>query len=510
MGANVLMDRVADHYDENPEFRSALIWNLPEFEYPNWSHRTVGDVMKEIGKTHLTPWVGAKAVADSLGIEVPLKHQHYSEQVIRSLCEAHGWTPIGDGRVVQKDFGGGLLFAHFDERSRYLTLDRLALGGDMGFKDVVFDMDCRNVDVGVMAAAFNQKADSVYWVKRLEGLIQGSPVKPSEMGNTKDASLRIEAREMAFGDAEGALKLVAIVGTPETKPRLQAMRETVVEVLAPEVVELWAEVDVVDYQFIAHWGDDRRLEDAAISIAVNMGRDAGYKARVIEFAPEVAEAALTAYGLDQERILAKEVRKSAEMTEMQATRWEVFKNEQSGMVGLVDRWDSSASIIEFGGVPAIQAFAKECPEVPGSVINELLGRDGGWDVAMDAFYVNDGKNITLLNGKEAISLSIADSWCEAAQRTILLHSLHDAQVIAFSNGLPSSVVDTEDRLRLLVTAKVVGLTDRHVVMGLGRSALICAQTDLDRDVVKGELVSVVFEGGKGRVSPPAQARVVER
>ena len=160
-------------------------------------------------------------------------------------------------------------------------------------------------------------------------------------------------------------------------------------------------------------------------------------------------------------------------------------------------------------MPAIQAFANEHPEIPGTVINELLGRDGGWDVAMDAFYVNDGKNITLLNGKEAISLSVADSWCEAAQRSILQHSLHDAQIVAFSNGLPSSVVDVASPCKY-AAAKVVGLTKRHVVLGLGRAAIICAQADLDREVAKGEVVSVAFEGGKGRVSPPAQARVVER
>lgn len=51
------------------------------------------------------------------------------------------------------------------------------------------------------------------------------------------------------------------------------------------------------------------------------------------------------------------------------------------------------------------------------------------------------------------------------------------------------------------SGKVMGVTDCHVVLSLGRTALIVAQSDLDRVPEQGEEVAVTFKGGKGMVQP---------
>lgn len=515
MSANVLMDKVADHYDQNPEFASALNRFVPGFEYPDWSYRTIGEVIAEMGKTHLSPWVGVNTVADSLGIEVPLEHRHYSEQVIHNLRETHGWTVFADNRVVQKDFGGELLFAHFDDRGRYLNLDR-----GLAHEDVVFNMDCRGVDVGVMAAIFNQKAEAMHLVGKLKALIAIAPTSAFEDVDiakiAKVAYSRIEARDMAYGDAESALKLVFWLASG-VKPDLQSVHKTVVEVLSPNMAGLWAEVDVVDFFKSSIHLDEinvARQVDAALCIAANMERNAVYKAAVVEFAPEVADEVRKIYLAEQEKIVAKEARKSAECAEM---RWQVVPPSQiGGMVGLMDRQDGKDMVIYFGGVPAIQNFAKENPDVPVRVINELLGRDGGYVVPYypaDLASLHPFPCLEHSSGPGYIVRDTIDAcWEAAAVNAVLAHSFRNAEMIADTKGTyelvdKSTCVDLDKTLHH--TGKILGVTDKHVVLSLGRAALIYVQADLDRVPVKDELVSIAFTAGKGVVSPPVPEKCVD-
>lgn len=57
---------------------------------------------------------------------------------------------------------------------------------------------------------------------------------------------------------------------------------------------------------------------------------------------------------------------------------------------------------------------------------------------------------------------------------------------------------------------VMGLTDYHVVLSLGRTALIITQSDMDRVPAKDEEVSVTFKDGKGMVQPGKERGGVER
>lgn len=58
-------DKVADHYDSNEDFADKLNMLIPDFEYPNWSYKTIGDVLNTVGAQHV------KAIENALnGIEV--------------------------------------------------------------------------------------------------------------------------------------------------------------------------------------------------------------------------------------------------------------------------------------------------------------------------------------------------------------------------------------------------------------------------------------------------------
>ena len=80
-------------------------------------------------------------------------------------------------------------------------------------------------------------------------------------------------------------------------------------------------------------------------------------------------------------------------------------------------------------------------------------------------------------------------------------SLREAKKIASDKGVFTLV---EPRLdQVIQIAKVIGLTEHHAVLSLGRSAAIIALSDLDRVPLAGEMVGVVFKAGKGVVSPLA-------
>jgi len=58
-------DKVAEHYDSNEDFADKLNMLIPDFEYPNWSYKTIGDVLDTVSVQHV------KAIENALnGIEV--------------------------------------------------------------------------------------------------------------------------------------------------------------------------------------------------------------------------------------------------------------------------------------------------------------------------------------------------------------------------------------------------------------------------------------------------------
>ena len=76
-------------------------------------------------------------------------------------------------------------------------------------------------------------------------------------------------------------------------------------------------------------------------------------------------------------------------------------------------------------------------------------------------------------------------------------SMAEAQGIAAQKG---SFSDLNPKIDQTHFGKVIGVTAAHVVLSLGRSAAVVAQSDLSRVPALGENVSLVFKGGKGLVS----------
>lgn len=190
----------------------------------------------------------------------------------------------------------------------------------------------------------------------------------------KCAMQGIEARSMAYGDAVATAKGAKIDGHLGLNARLRAMRMMEVTVLSPEVARMWAELDLRDFLKIQM--SPHRKEDAGLLLATNMAANAEYKAALIEKNPSIAAMAMALDAENDRLIAAKEQKEGGRYEKICGVDYVITKNNVSGMVGLSRVGESF--ITEFGGIPAIQNFAKENPEVPGRVINELLARDGGY------------------------------------------------------------------------------------------------------------------------------------
>lgn len=93
-------------------------------------------------------------------------------------------------------------------------------------------------------------------------------------------------------------------------------------------------------------------------------------------------------------------------------------------------WDNQ---IMFGGVPAIRSYADEHPEVPRSVIDELLARDAGFTCVQegDAWVVRD---------KAATQVMVAanedDAWRDAATESVRLYESREWGKRPLSEVLP--------------------------------------------------------------------------
>ena len=88
-------------------------------------------------------------------------------------------------------------------------------------------------------------------------------------------------------------------------------------------------------------------------------------------------------------------------------------------------------------------------------------------------------------------------------KTGVVASVLEAREMAREKG-PGVLIDAN--ITRFLTGKVMGVTQAHVVLSLGRSAVIVAQSKLSRVPLYGEDVSMAFKDGKGVVSN----RVVEK
>ena len=86
-------------------------------------------------------------------------------------------------------------------------------------------------------------------------------------------------------------------------------------------------------------------------------------------------------------------------------------------------------------------------------------------------------------------------------------SVFDAKAIAHAIG-PYSFVNA--KIDQSHHCKVLAVTDHHVVLSLGRSAAVVAQSDLDRVPTMGEDTTIVFKNGKGLVADVARFKGVDK
>ena len=126
--------------------------------------------------------------------------------------------------------------------------------------------------------------------------------------------------------------------------------------------------------------------------------------------------------------------------------------------------------------------------------------EGGMDCVGDmnthALALEYANDLSLKYGFPVLDLSKVGVLAKRA----IGQSFIDAALIA-DEKVHASTVDAKVDMKF--SGKVMGVTEHHAVLSLGRSAAIIALSDLDRVPLAGEMVGVVFKGGKGLVSPLA-------
>jgi hypothetical protein len=78
--------------------------------------------------------------------------------------------------------------------------------------------------------------------------------------------------------------------------------------------------------------------------------------------------------------------------------------------------------------------------------------------------------------------------------TVLAQSHRDAEAIAVAKGDFGYANVLADQI---IAGSVMGVTNQHIVVSLGRAATIIAQADLNRVPAAGEMATISFKGGKG-------------
>lgn len=446
---------VSDLYEHDDAFADALNDLFPgTFEYPDFSHRKVSEVVRMAEKNQ-ERFEFTDAFSDA-------KYSFKTIEEMMSKCDELGSSRFlvvrQDDTFIQVNKVDGK-WARDDDPSvvrRQIEANALTLAADLD-KRIRVELEEYLHDVLPMP-------DAVRMAYQTMGV---DPREDSE----KRAMRRIEGRSIAFTNAATVAKAALIDDPLYLNVRLQAMRELKVVVLSPEVAGMWAEVDVRDFGKIFQGSWDRE-EYAASLMMTNMESNAEYKAALIEKFPFVA-ASVTALDRESERkIAAKAERKDAEMQSIDdicnrskfkaadknyvlyfpngsmkaagnkahiekyfkpgdvvvAPRGDyvITKDANSGMVGLSKAGEST--VINFGGIPAIQTFAKENPDVPVRVINELLARDGGYTGFRDAR--DDNGDYVLLHPDDnrwIIDASENVVWARAAKSAVRYSELLKAE-----------------------------------------------------------------------------------
>ncbi|MFA6015954.1 MAG: hypothetical protein WC742_12890 [Gallionellaceae bacterium] len=207
-----------------------------------------------------------------------------------------------------------------------------------------------------------------------------SPVEGLEI----DAYRAIDARNMMFGDAVSVAKAAQIKDVSGVNERLQAMREISVNVLSPELSKMWAEVDALDFGKIFISAD--RAEDAALLIADNMKGNHEY-AEVMDEKSLAASIAVIERK-NQDRILAKEIRKSAELNDLNSEAVlqaeaalkivEHLKTEvrEAGLDIVVDPYDDIVDkAAESLGSKGIMGVVRDANKESGSYIGNVVDKN---------------------------------------------------------------------------------------------------------------------------------------
>lgn len=88
---------------------------------------------------------------------------------------------------------------------------------------------------------------------------------------------------------------------------------------------------------------------------------------------------------------------------------------------------------------------------------------------------------------------------KSALANMVKASHSDAELIAREKGTYSTLTSKSEQV---LAGKVLGVTEFHVVLSLGRSAAIVMKSDLSRVPEKGEDVTITFNGDKGLVADP--------
>ena len=377
--------RVSELYDQENAFANALNDLFPgTFEYPDYAHRKVSEVvrMAEIAYEGLLDMAPPEN-QERFEFYDPFAECQYSKksmQEIVSVCDELGACNFQvvkpNGKIIQVNKVDGNW-----ERDDDLSVVRKK----------------QNAEALALAADLERRIraelkEDLHDVSRMPSEVRMAyremGVDPREDAE-RCALQGIEARSMAYADAEATAKAAKIEGPLNLNARLRAMRNMEVTVLSSEVSRMWAELDLRDFLKIQM--SPHRKEDAGLLLSTNMAANAEYKTALIEKNPVIAAMATAFDAENDRRIAAKEERKAAEIKKMQeqesvwpewdemvldGTNLMITKNPNNKMFGLTESGEST--VILFGGIPAIQNYAKENPSVPTRVINRLLALEGGY------------------------------------------------------------------------------------------------------------------------------------
>ncbi len=484
---------VSDLYDHDDEFASALNDLFPgSFEYPDFSHRNVREVVRMAEAKNQDRFEYYDPFADA-------KYSFKTIEEMISVCDDLGSTRFQvahlDGTFTQVNKVSGKWERDDDPSVMRRQAESSAL------------MLSAELEKRIRAEFKEDKHDVSQISPEVRMAYREMGVNPHENAE-KNAMQAIDSRNMAFEDAEAVTKSALLDSSLDLNTRLQAMRELKVTVLSPEVSRMWAELDIRDFLKIQM--SPHRKEAAGLLLATNSSANAEYKSTLIEKVPSVATMVAALAAENDRKIVAKEERKAAEM---ENSAWPDFvstvgvfvisKNDRSGMVGLSKVGESQ--VVDFGGIPAIQSYAKENPEVPVRVVNELLARDGGYgylgtqDVDGDYVLMHPDENRVIVRS------SIEEVWAAAAKSAVRHSELSDLKMRCemLADGNPVSVEnpwcgDGE------WSGSVVLESDNYLLVSLGDNKYVAhekakldgAVIELSGDVPIGAFMHVVQEQGR--------------